>query len=175
MDPGNPLLERLRFLDDLPHNLDEFFMIRVSGIKQQIAAGVDLLTIDGLPRGCSSPRSTSSCARWSRHAQRCLTDDILPALAAHGVEVLDWADLTRADKRWLAEYFQQKVLPILTPLAVGPTHRFPFISNLSLNIGVVIRSPEGEERVSRVKLPLANVPRLVPIGPTPKLQPPCGW
>jgi polyphosphate kinase len=105
-------------------------------------------------------------------AQRCLTEDILPALAAHGVLVLDWRDVSRTEKRWLAEYFQHKVFPILTPLAVGPTHRFPFISNLSLNLGVNVRSPRGEERLSRVKLPLANLPRLIPIGADARLQPP---
>ncbi|MEQ1566240.1 MAG: polyphosphate kinase 1 [Myxococcota bacterium] len=165
LDPVNPLLERLRFLTIFHTNLDEFFMIRVSGIKQQISGGIDVLSIDGLTPRMQLHQIHDQLRDMVATAQRCLTEDVLPALAAHGVEVVDWQNLTLAELRWLEEYFRQRVLPILTPLAVGPTHRFPFISNLSLNLGVYIRSPEGEERLARVKMPLANVPRLVPTGP----------
>lgn len=172
LDPSNPLLERFRFLTIFHTNLDEFFMIRVSGIKQQIAAGVDAVSIDGLTPRMQLHQVHERANAMIAEAQRCLTDDLIPAFASHGVEILPWRDLSDADKRWTEAWFHHAVYPILTPLAVGPTHPFPFISNLSLNLGVIVRAPDGEERLARVKVPLANLPRLVPIGDKARLHPP---
>jgi polyphosphate kinase len=172
LDTSNPLLERLRFLTIFHTNLDEFFMIRVSGIKQQIAAGVEVLSIDGLTPRMQLAQVHERAAAMVALAQRCLVHDILPALAQLGVEVVPWAELSPADKRWADTWFHHAVYPILTPLAVGPTHPFPFISNLSLNLGIIVRSPEGEDRLARVKVPLANLPRLVPLGERTRFHPP---
>ncbi len=173
LDPGNPLLERLRFLTIFHTNLDEFFMIRVSGIKEQIAQGVESRTPEGY-----TPRMRWGAIRervgpMIEVAQRLLSDDLLPAIGRLGVRVVDWSEMSTADRRWADQWFEQKVAPILTPLAVGPTHPFPFISNLSLNLGLEVRAPEsGETRFARVKVPLVNLPRVVPIGGG-KLQSPC--
>ncbi|MEQ1503229.1 MAG: polyphosphate kinase 1 [Myxococcota bacterium] len=172
MDPSNPLLERLRFLTIFHTNLDEFFMIRVAGIKQQIAAGIEVSSIDGFTPRTQLLRLNEAVEPLLVAAERCLTTELVPALANHGVEIVDWAALTAAERAWAGEYFAHKVFPMLTPLAIGPTHPFPFISNLSLNLGLMVRAPDGEERLARVKLPLANLPRLVPIGaPTPTRPP----
>ena len=172
LDPSTPLLERLRFLIIFHTNLDEFFMIRVSGIKQQIAAGVDSLSIDGLTPKQQLARVWQEVTPSVDAAQRCLTGEVLPALAQHGIEIVPLASLPTRERRWADEFYEREVYPILTPLAVGSTHPFPFISNLSLNLALMVRSLDGEERLARVKVPLANVPRLVPVGDRAKLKPP---
>ncbi|MEN0063276.1 MAG: polyphosphate kinase 1 [Myxococcota bacterium] len=172
LDQGNPLIERLRFLTIFHTNLDEFFMVRVSGLQSQVAAGVEVLSVDGM-----SPRAQLDAIRQRvrpmvAQAQRCLLDDVLPALEQHGVTLVHYDGLSKSDKKWADEVYLSRIYPILTPLAVGPTHPFPFISNLSLNLAMRVRSPDdGEERFARVKVPLANLPRLIPVGGTP-LQPP---
>ena len=172
LDESNPLIERLRFLTIFHTNLDEFFMVRVSGLQSQVAAGVEVLSVDGM-----SPRAQLDAIRQRvrpmvEQAQRCLLDDILPALEGQGVTLVHYDALSKRDQKWADEVYEQRVYPILTPLAVGPTHPFPFISNLSLNLALRVRSPDdGEERLARVKVPLANLPRLLPVGGA-TLQPP---
>ncbi len=172
LDERTPLLERLRFLTIFHTNLDEFFMIRVSGLQSQVASGVEVLSVDG-----RSPRAQLDAVQklvrpLVEQAQRCLLDDVLPALEAHGVELVRYQDLSKKEKKWADGVFERRVYPILTPLAVGTTHPFPFISNLSLNLAMYVRSPDdGEERFARVKVPLANLSRLVPVGGAP-LEPP---
>lgn len=164
LDDANPLLERLRFLTIFHTNLDEFFMIRASGIKQQIAAGVEVLSSDGATPRTQLVRVHEGARVLLERAQRCLVEELLPALAHNGIEVVDLGALTAEERARADAFFAAKVYPMLTPLAVGPTHPFPFISNLSLNLAVIVRAPDGEERLARVKVPLANLPRLVPVG-----------
>ncbi len=161
---STPLLERLRFLTIFYTNLDEFFMVRVSGIKQQVQADVEVLSIDGLSPRMQLIQIHERVARLVGAAQRVLAEEILPGLSALGVQVVHYHDLSPTERSQMDAWFTRRVSPILIPLAVGPTHPFPFISNLSLNIALMVQSPDGEERLARVKVPLANLPRLVPIG-----------
>ncbi len=161
LDDKNPLLERLRFLTIFHTNLDEFFMVRVSGILQQLQAGVEVLSVDGLSPRMQLARIHERVAELVERAQHALTDVVLPALEPHGIRIIHYESLNKADRKRMNELFRAKVYPILTPLAVGSTHPFPFISNLSMNLALWVESPEGEQRLARVKIPLANLPRLV--------------
>lgn len=162
-DRRNPLIERIRFLSIFQTNLDEFFMIRVSGLLQQMAAGVDVLSLDGLsPRG----QLTEIRARLApvlAEAQDLLCKDLMPALAGLGVQIVHYGQLEPEERERWDRWFHERVLPILTPLAVGSTHPFPFISNLSLNLALIVRSPTGESRLARVKVPHKNLPRFLPL------------
>jgi len=160
-DPSNPLLERLRFLTIFHTNLDEFFMVRVSGILQQLQAGIEVLSVDGLSPRMQLARIHERSADLVARAQQCLTDEVLPALEPHGIRLVHYDALSKSDRKRMNALFKKRVYPILTPLAVGSTHPFPFISNLSLNLALWVESPEGEQRLARVKVPLANLPRLV--------------
>jgi len=171
LDPATPMLERLRFLTIFHTNLDEFFMVRVSGIRQQVAAGVDVLSIDGLSPRAQLMRIHERAAELVTGAQRVLHDEVLPGLASLGVDLVDYAHLSASERASLDEEFHRMVYPILTPLAVGPTHPFPFISNLSLNLAVWVESPDGERRLARVKVPLANLPRLLVVDGDPESLP----
>ncbi len=174
LDDSNPLLERLKFLSIFSTNLDEFFMIRVSGLKEQIVENVAKLSPDGLSAG-EQLRSIRERLRPMLEAQsRCLNDEILPALAAEGIKLSSYRSLKRDDKTLVNSYFKTHVFPVLTPQAVDISHPFPFISNLSLNLGLFVEPPRipvryparhifTGRRFVRVKLP-ANVPRLVPVG-----------
>ncbi|HEU4699252.1 MAG TPA: polyphosphate kinase 1 [Gemmatimonadales bacterium] len=162
-DGRTPLLERLKFLAIFGSNLDEFFQVRVGGLKQQLAAGYAERTADGM-RPEDQLRAIAGIVRdLEREAYATLLDDLLPALADDGLTLhLDHAALDEADRAHLAEYFQANVFPVLTPLAVDPGHPFPYISNLSLSIAVVLRDLDGEERFARVKVPKI-LPRWVPL------------
>ncbi len=162
LDPANPLLERLRFLTIFFTNLDEFFMIRVSGLKQQLHAGVDVLSGDGLSPRAQLAQISDALRPTLARAQSCLQNDILPQLAEHDVRIVNYRDLDPSQRAYWDAWYESKVHPILTPLAVGPAHPFPFISNLSLNLALIVRSPEGEQRLARVKVP-AMLPRLLPV------------
>ncbi len=156
-----PLLERARFLAIFASNLDEFYMVRVAGLQRRLVTGLTLRTPDRMPPReqleLIAQRSTELVAR---HAA-CFADDVQPALAEAGIRILRWTDLTDEDQRWLRGYFSDQVFPVLTPLAVDLAHPFPYISGLSLNLAVVVRSPgDGTERFARVKVP-NNVPRFV--------------
>ncbi len=171
-DPANPLLERLRFLTIFQTNLDEFFMVRVSGLLQQVDAGIDVLSLDGLSARGQLQRIRSRLEPMLARAQSVLGEDVLPALEQHGVEVVHYEALKKSErKRWDA-WYQDRVYPILTPLAVGSTHPFPFISNLSLNLAMRVESPTGEIRLARVKVPLNNLPAFVPLSGSWDLQTP---
>ncbi len=170
VDPANPLLERLRFLTIFHTNLDEFFMIRVSGLKQQHAAGVDLLSKDGLSPRAQLSRISEVLRPTLDRAQECL-GRLLEELPEHGVRICHYAELGPAEHRRWDRWYDNHVHPVLTPLAVGPTRPFPFISNLSLNLAVMVRSPQGEERLARVKVP-SMLPRLVALTDDPDPHPP---
>jgi len=162
-DPANPLLERVRFLSIVASNLDEFFMIRVAGLKQQRAAGVNEVAVDGL----TPPEILADIRRRTIELQRamgtCLNGELLPHLAKAGVHVLDYPQLDDAQRTQARKTFDELVFPVLTPLAVDPGRPFPHISNLSLNLAVLIQDGDGTDRFARVKVP-DTLPRLVPLG-----------
>jgi polyphosphate kinase len=163
LDPRTPLLERLKFLAIFSSNLDEFFQVRVAGLKQQLAAGIVERTADGMTPE-DQLRSISTVVRElvDQH-RRGLEEEVLPALATHGLTLHQTlAELSPADRNHLDTYFHANVFPVLTPLAVDPGHPFPYISNLSLSLAVVLRSTDGEEHFARVKVPKI-LPRWVPL------------
>jgi polyphosphate kinase len=154
-----PLLERLKFVAIFESNLDEFFMKRVGGLKQQLASNVRELPPDN-----RTPRQQlAEIDRMVRpilaRERRLLNRELLPALKAHGLEILSWDDLKAGERRQLSLEFEKNLFPILTPLAVDPAHPFPFISNLSLSLAVAVREPGDDEvRFARVKAP-SSLPR----------------
>lgn len=160
LDPAVPLLERLRFVTIFYTNLDEFFMIRVSGLIHQLQSGVEVLSHDGLSPRAQIIETQQRLQPMLAEAQRVLAYEILPELEKHDVKLVDYDDITPTQRIELDRWFDDCVLPILTPLAVGPTLPFPFISNLSLNLGVLVRDPEGEQRFARIKIP-SSLPRFV--------------
>jgi polyphosphate kinase len=163
LDDRTPLLERVRFLGIFTKNLDEFFMKRVGGLKQQIDAGVTEPTVDGrTPREQWADILDTATPMFDRQTD-CFREVVRPALAEAGIEIVDHDDLTAAERDRMRAYFEESVLPTLTPLAFDPAHPFPFISNLSLSIGAYVRHEPDEEPIfTRVKVP-QNRPRLVPI------------
>ena len=171
LDKSHPLLERLKFLAIFSTNLDEFFMIRVSGLKQQIEEGITELSFDGLTPSAQLKTIAERLRPLLTEQMHCLKDDILPELASHGISIVPYRALSDRERRSLNGYFIQNVFPVLTPQAVDPSHPFPYISNLSLNLGVMIESTEGAEdsplrsgpRFARIKVP-PIVRRLVPVG-----------
>ena len=159
-EPETPLLERAKFLAIFATNLDEFYMVRVAGLKQQIgrksARTVDGLTIAEQLRHISARAGEL----MERHAS-CFTKDIQPALEAQGVRLACYRDLGPDDQSRLGAYFREHVFPVLTPLAVDPAHPFPYISGLSLNLAVTVKHPRQDgEQFARIKVP-PNVPRYV--------------
>jgi polyphosphate kinase len=164
-DPDLPLLERVRFMAIFASNLDEFFMVRVAGLKRRITAGVAVRAASGLlPREVLEAIWSTSGALMERHG-RLLHKEILPALAAEHIELLRWDELTADEQDQTHGVFRERVFPVLTPLAVDPAHPFPYISGLSLNLAVMVRNPEtGKEHFARVKVP-PIFPRFVRVGP----------
>jgi polyphosphate kinase len=164
LDERTPLLERLKFLSIVSTNLDEFYMVRVAGLRRQLAAGVTQSTPDGMsPQeqlDAIEPRVKSLLA-----AQReCLHDVLLPALATHGIRLVGMDELSPTEWALVDQFFEAQVFPVLTPLAVDPAHPFPYISNLSLSLAVEIRDEAtGAEHFARVKVP-KSLPRWVPFG-----------
>ncbi|MFQ5352823.1 MAG: polyphosphate kinase 1, partial [Candidatus Binatia bacterium] len=161
-DPDNPLLERIKFLAIVASNMDEFFMVRVGGLKLQIAAGfVDL------PPDRSTPASQLAAVR--KEAQKLLQasrqlyrDEIKPGLAEQGIRILNYDELSDKQRESTQRFFNEIIFPTLTPLAFDPGHPFPHISNLSLNLAVTIRDKKGLEHFARVKVP-GTFPRLFPL------------
>ena len=153
-DPSTPLLERANFLAIFASNLDEFFMVRVAGLKRRIATGVATRSASGLqPREVLELIWTRSRELMARHAA-CYQQDVSPALAEEAIHLIRWADLTEKEQARLLTLFRQRIYPVLTPLAVDPAHPFPYISGLSLNLAVVVRNPiSGHNHFARVKVP----------------------
>src|SRR5215472_16581205 len=168
-DPRNPVLERLMFLSFVGSNIDEFFMVRVAGIKQQIEKSVIETGPDGLTPAEQLRAIRASVIRLFRSAHVSWTKELLPALDAAGIHILNYADLTEDQRATANSYFQQTVFPTLTPLAFDPGRPFPHISNLSLNLAVLLRGREGEEHFARVKIP-DTLPQLVPVSGAPKTK-----
>ncbi|MGC4805299.1 RNA degradosome polyphosphate kinase [Micromonospora sp. DT233] len=160
-DPHTPLLERAKFLAIFAGNLDEFYMVRVAGLKRRLSAGLPVRGGDRLPlRTQLGLVAGRTAALVARHAA-CFVDDVLPKLAAEDIRILCWSDLDAPERERLRTYFREHVFPVLTPLAVDPAHPFPYISGRSLNLAVAVRDPHGgPELFARVKVP-NNVPRFV--------------
>jgi polyphosphate kinase len=163
-DPTLPLLERVRFLAIFTSNLDEFFMVRVAGLKRRIAAGLAVRAASGLlPREVLELIWRTTRELSERHAA-VFSDQVVPALWKEGIELVRWDDLTAPEQKHCKKLFKDRVFPILTPLAVDPAHPFPYISGLSLNLAVLIRDPRtAKEHFARVKVP-SNLTRFVPVG-----------
>ncbi|GAB2625094.1 RNA degradosome polyphosphate kinase [Nocardioides ginkgobilobae] len=153
-DPGLPLLDRVRFLAIFTSNLDEFFMVRVAGLKRRIAAGVAVKAASGLmPREVLEQILTTTGELSQRHA-RLFRDEIVPALKAEDIEIVRWTDLDRDEQKQCKRMFKERIFPVLTPLAVDPAHPFPYISGLSLNLAVLLKNPKTEKQhFARVKVP----------------------
>jgi polyphosphate kinase len=168
-DNRNPLLERLMFLSFVGSNLDEFFMVRVAGLKQQIEKGVSETGPDGMTPAEQLRAIRASVIRLFRSAHDCWTKELVPALDGAGIHILNYGDLTEEQRSTANSYFQQTVFPTLTPLAFDPGRPFPHISNLSLNLAVMLRAGEGEEHFARVKIP-DTLPQLVPVSGAAKTR-----
>jgi polyphosphate kinase len=163
LDPRTPLLERLKFLAIFSSNLDEFYQVRVAGLKRQVSAGIIERTADGMTPEAQLHAISQVVRDLVRQDRRCLHDDLLPQLAEQGLMLhSSVAELPREERARLDAYFHSNVFPVLTPLAVDPGHPFPYISNLSLSLAVVLRGADSEERFARVKVPKI-LPRWVPL------------
>jgi len=160
-DTSLPLLERAKFLAIFASNLDEFYMVRVAGLKRRDEMGLSVRSADGLtPREQLRRIGEQTQQIATRHA-RVFLDSVEPGLAAEGIRVVTWADVDATERDRLATYFTEQVFPVLTPLAVDPAHPFPFVSGLSLNLAVTVKQPEdGAQHFARVKVP-DNVDRFV--------------
>jgi len=163
-NPSIPLLERVRFLAIFSSNLDEFFMVRVAGLKRRIAAGVAVRSASGaLPGQVLEGIWAGTRALMERHS-KVFREQIVPSLQAEGIELVRWDELDREEQKQCKRLFKERVFPVLTPLAVDPAHPFPYISGLSLNLAVVVRNPKTEkEHFARVKVP-PIFHRFVPLG-----------
>lgn len=172
LDPRHPLLERLKFLAIFSSNLDEFFMVRVSGLQEAVEGGFSERSPDGLTPAEQLKAIHSKLRPLLEKQMKCLKEEIFPALAQEGIVIRRYGDLSKRERKYVDTYFLQNVFPILTPQAVDPGHPFPYVSNLSLNLGVMVApqqtrkpDPSGQlkgARFARIKLP-PQVPRLVPI------------
>ncbi len=153
-DASTPLLERLKFLAIFDNNLDEFFMKRVGGLKQQLASNIRELPPDSRTPRQQLAEIHASIRPLLARQRRLFNEELLPALRQHGLEILRWDELRASERRHLSDEFRRKLFPILTPLAVDPAHPFPFISNLSLSLAVSVKEPgEMEPRFARIKVP----------------------
>jgi polyphosphate kinase len=166
-DPRNPLLERLKFLSIVGSNLDEFFMVRVAGLIAQVDAGTLEVGPDGMSPRAQLVGIRREVKRLFAESQKCWRETLQPALREAGIDILDYAELTDGQKRVADTYFAETVYPVLTPLAFDPGRPFPHISNLSLNLAVLIRDEKGVERFARVKSP-DTLPQLVSVSSTRK-------
>lgn len=153
-DPAGPPLERARFVAIFSSNMDEFFQVRVAGLKDQLAAGVSGTAPDGLSTSDQLKAIRSEVEVLVDRRRRVVTENLLPALAERAVHLVGTEEIDDADRTWLREMFSERIFPVLTPLAVDPGHPFPYISNLSLNLAVIVRDPvAGERRFARLKVP----------------------
>jgi polyphosphate kinase len=161
-DESKPLLERIKFLAIFGSNMDEFFMVRVSGIRKQVEAHI----MEVSPNGMTPPDQLAAIRKLSQElmleAQRYYHRKLLPKLDKEGVHIIDYQKLIKTQKERADTYFKEVIYPVLTPLALDPGHPFPHISNLSLNLAIVIRDKKGNEKFARLKVP-DTLPRLLPI------------
>ncbi|MBK0420544.1 RNA degradosome polyphosphate kinase [Leucobacter sp. CSA2] len=157
-DPTVPLLERANFLAIFASNLDEFFMVRVAGLKRRIITGLAVPTNVGrAPTDVLADINRTAYELQLRHA-RCFSDHVRPALAEAGIRIVDWNELDDADREILTEYYEQHIYPVLMPLAVDPAHPFPYISGRALNLSIRVRNP----RTDKVEFARLKVPQMIP-------------
>jgi polyphosphate kinase len=162
-DEHAPLLERAKFLAIFASNLDEFFMVRVAGLKRRLEMGLGVRSPDGLGAREQLARLSARARELAQEHARLFLEEVRPALDAEGLRIVLWKDLDPDQQAPLHDYFRAQVFPVLTPLAVDPAHPFPYISGLSLNLAVLVRDPQtGSEHFARVKVP-DNVKRFVPV------------
>ncbi len=163
-DEDLPVLERAKFLAIFASNLDEFFMVRVAGLKRRIATGIAVRAASGLTPREVLENIWARAHALQREQAQVFHSEVLPALTAEGISLLRWEELNEAEQDAMNRFFAAQVFPVLTPLAVDPSHPFPYISGLSLNLAVVVRNPvTGTELFARVKVP-PSLPRFVSVG-----------
>ncbi len=163
-DESLPLLERVKFLAIFAGNLDEFYMVRIAGLKRRQSTGLTVRSPDGLTIREQLARVTARAQELVHRHAVAFEQDITPRLETQGIRIVHWSDLGEPETRRLREYFRDQVFPVLTPLAVDPAHPFPYISGLSLNLAVQVRDPDTHApHFARLKVP-NNVPRFVPVG-----------
>jgi polyphosphate kinase len=164
-DEATPLLERVKFLAIYANNLDEFVMVRVAGLHDQVDAGIDARGPDGLSPGETIERIAERTRGLGRRHSSQWEEHVRPALAEHGIRVIDCQDCDSRELEKIDRQFSDQIFPVLTPLAVGPGRPFPYISNLSLSLAVWLRDPVSRtETFARVKVPKEVLPRFVPLG-----------
>ena len=160
-EPGIPLLERVKFVAISSSNLDEFFQVRISALKDQVAAGVAANSLDGLSPTQQLAAIGPNVDEFVSEQEKVLLDVLVPELAERGVLLVGWSDLGPDDRAYLADVYEQRIFPVLTPLAVDPAHPFPYISNLALSLAAMVSDPDtGDRRFVRVKVPTV-FPRLL--------------
>ncbi|HEX9250712.1 MAG TPA: polyphosphate kinase 1 [Ignavibacteriaceae bacterium] len=162
LNPELPLLEKIKFISIFCSNLDEFYMIRIAGIKEQIAANVEEPSIDGLTPIEQLRKIEKTLKPLLKNLDNYWTNYIIPSLKENSVKLLTMDDFSEGEKTKLREYFKREIYPVLTPLAFDPGRPFPYISNLSLSLAILIRKPNGENHFARVKVP-SILPRLLQI------------
>jgi len=162
LNPELPLLDKIKFISIFCSNLDEFYMIRVSGIKEQIAANISEPAIDGLTPIEQLNKVEIALKPLLKKLDNLWTTEIIPALKEQGISLISIDELGIAEKEKLTNYFKKEIFPVLTPLAFDPGRPFPYISNLSLNLAILIQKPNGEQHFARVKMP-SILPRLLQI------------
>lgn len=163
-NPRVPLLERAKFLAIFSNNLDEFFMVRIAGLKRRIQAGVAVPTVTGQMPGELHQDLLHRARELMVDQSLVFNEEVRPALRDEGIEILSWDDLTAAEKDEARALFSERIFPILTPLAVDPSHPFPYISGLSLNLAVLLKNPAtGSRQFARVKVP-PMLPRFIKLG-----------
>ena len=159
--PNMPLLERVKFVAIVSSNLDEFFQVRVAALMEQRAAGVRRPSADGRTPAHQLEAIAEKAQRLVSRKERLFLREIVPGLAAAGIHLTDYGDLSPRDRKSLDHLFETEIYPVLTPLAVDPVHPFPFISNLSMNLAVLVTNPKtGEQQFARIKVP-QNLPRFL--------------
>ena len=173
LNPELPLLEKVKFISIFSSNLDEFYMIRVSGLKEQIAANIHEPTIDGLTPTEQLQRIEKAVRPMIKQMNDLWKKTIVPGLKKHGVQILRYCEYDEKQQQKLRDYFKKEIYPVLTPLAFDPGRPFPYISNLSLNLAVLVKKANGENHFARLKVP--NIlPRLLQvnkiINPEKKLE-----
>jgi polyphosphate kinase len=160
-DPRTPLLERVNFLSIVSSNLDEFFMKRIGGLKQQIGAGVDAVTVDGRTPQQQIDESVAM-VRELLADQTLLLRELVGELSAVGIHLRAYKELGPHHRKWLRQHYFKNIFPLVTPLAIDPSHPFPFVSNLSVNVLVEVRRPSGGQALVRIKTPVSeHIPRFI--------------
>ncbi len=163
LDERTPLLERLKFMAIFSSNLDEFFMVRVAGLKQQVAAGVTKLSLDGRTPAQQLEEIGNLLRPMVMKQHQFFQEVLTKQLAKNKIHILNYVDLNQEQRTYLNEFFEEHIFPVLTPLAIDPSHPFPYISNLSLNLAVLVKDPDTEEELfARIKIPKV-LPRFIPL------------